>query len=192
VALGPDDLAEFAHAVERVDLAIAGGRQDSVCQAHGGLVFMDFAGEPPVAERLDPSLLPPLVVAWRVDSAEDSDVVHSDLRTRYRSRDAVVVGAMATLAAAARRARASLLGGDHNGFAQAVDATFDSRREILTLDPRHVEMVDIARRAGAAANYSGSGGSIVAVCRDASHCRSVTAGLMAAGCGATTATRARP
>jgi shikimate kinase len=40
---------------------------------------------------------------------------------------------------------------------------------MLELDPRCVEMIETARAAGACANYTGSGGAIVAVCRDEQH-----------------------
>jgi len=54
---------------------------------------------------------------------------------------------------------------------------------MMSLDPRHVEMVSVARAAGAAANYTGSGGAIIAVCRDEAH-RTAVAGLLgSAGCG---------
>jgi glucuronokinase len=182
VAMSPDELASFAHAVERVDLFIAGGRQDSVVQAYGGLVFMDFSCDPAGVESLDAALLPPLLVAWRTDAAEDSGLIHRHLRARYEAGEPSVVDRMAALAACAHDARTALLAGDHARFARAVDDTFDLRHEILSLDPRHVEMVDTARRAGAAANYTGSGGAIVAVCHDAAHRRQVAAALRTTSC----------
>ncbi len=52
----------------------------------------------------------------------------------------------------------------------------------MALDHRHVAMIEAARSAGAAANYTGSGGAIIAVCRDAAHLRKVQAALAALGC----------
>jgi hypothetical protein len=43
-------------------------------------------------------------------------------------------------------------------------------------------MVTAARSAGAAANYTGSGGAIVAVCRDSAHAAEVARGLERIGC----------
>lgn len=182
VALEPMALASFAHAVERVDLGIAGGRQDQVVQAYGGLVFMDFA-EPDVrCQSLDPDLLPPLVVAWRPRTAEDSGIVHAGLRGRYEAGDPIVLDAMRALTGYARDARTALLAGDRVTFARCVDATFDARRRILGLDPHHAEMVEIARAAGATANYTGSGGAIVAVCESDTHRERVARALEAASC----------
>jgi len=169
---------QAALAVEREDLGIAGGRQDQLAQAHGGLTLMDFSSDPDGhVERLDPSLLPPLVVAWRSQVAEHSGVPHAELRSRYG------VGDMAELAALAHAAAAALQDGDHAAFGHAVDESFEHRARMVSLHPGHVEMIHAARAAGAAANYSGSGGAIVAVCTDAEHREQVTGELRRLGCG---------
>ena len=67
--LAPAELAELVLAVEVEDLGIAAGPQDRYAQAHQGLVLMDFAGERPHVERLDPALLPDLYLAWHSDAA---------------------------------------------------------------------------------------------------------------------------
>ena len=164
VELAPDVLAETALAVEVEDLGIPAGLQDRVAQAYGGLSFMDFAPGRPAAgryEQLDPDLLPELFVAFRPDAATASGAVHGDLRARFEAGETAVHAAMAELAELAWGARAALLGGDHAGFARCLDATFDVRRRLVPLDPRHVALIDRARAAGAAANYTGSGGAIV-------------------------------
>jgi glucuronokinase len=158
-ALAPDELAEMVLAVEAEDLGIAAGPQDRYAQAHGGLVLMDFSGSAPRVERLDPSLLPPLYLAWRTDAAETSHAVHGGLRDRGVEPD--VRAAMGRLAGHARAARHALVAGDHAAFAAALDGSFDERAALLELDPRHVAMVRSARAAGASANYAGSGGAIV-------------------------------
>jgi len=134
-------------------------------------------------EPLDPGLLPPLVVAWRGDTSADSGVVHGDLRSRFDSGEQVVIGAMTRLASLAREARAALLAGDRTAFAAAVDASFESRAQMMKLDERHVAMIKRARACGASANYTGSGGAIAAVCRDESHRAEVTAALREIRCG---------
>jgi glucuronokinase len=183
VELPPGAMAELALSIERDDLGIAAGLQDRVAQSYGGATFMEFGVEPPRYERLDRAALPPLVVAWREHAAEDSGVVHSDLRARFDAGDAAVNGAMATLAEAARAARDALVSGDWPTLARCADASFDARARILPLDPRHVEMVEIARAAGAAANYTGSGGAIVAVCNDQRHRDAVALALSGGRCG---------
>jgi glucuronokinase len=141
---------------------------------------MEF--EPPRYEPLDPALLPPLLIAWRGDAAEHSGTVHDDLRARYERGEPAVRQAMAVLADLARAARPALLAGDQTAFADCVDGSFNARRRMLSLDVRHVAMVECARAAGGSANYTGSGGAIVATCRDERHRHELAAALAAAGC----------
>jgi len=101
-------------------------------------------------EPLDSGLLPPLVVAWRGDTSADSGIVHGDLRSRFDSGEQVVIGAMTRLASLAREARAALLAGDRTAFAAAVDASFESRAQMMELDERHVAMIERARACGSA------------------------------------------
>jgi glucuronokinase len=184
VELEPSAVAKLALAVETEDLGIVAGLQDRVVQSFGGLVFMEFGAEGRY-EPLDAGLLPALLIAWCEDAAASSSDVHEDLRERHRRGDAAVHAGMERLAGAARTARQALLDGDHERFAACVDDTFDARAGFLELDPRCVDMVMAARREGAAANYTGSGGAIVAVCRDSLHAAEVARAVEGMGCRAT-------
>ncbi len=168
IDLPEPELAELALAVEVEDLGIAAGLQDRVAQAYGGLTFMEFApGAGRAAyERLDRSLLPPLVVAWRDSAAAESGHVHAPLRDRHARGEPVVLQSLGELGDLARRARTALKAGDRPQLLRCVDQSFEARQRMLELDPRHVEMIACARTAGASANYTGSGGAIVAVCPD--------------------------
>jgi glucuronokinase len=183
VELEPARTAELALAVETEDLGIVAGLQDRVVQSYGGLVFMEFATGGRY-EQLDAGLLPALVVGWCEDAAASSSGVHEGLRDRYRRGDSGVHDGMERLALAARGAREALLSGDHERFNACVDRTFDARAQMLELDPRCVEMVTAARSEGAAANYTGSGGAIVAVCRDSPHAAEVVRAVERTGYGA--------
>jgi glucuronokinase len=182
--LEPDRLAEFALAVETEGLGIVAGPQDRVAQSYGGLMFMDFGlgKDGNLYERLDMNLLPPLLIAWRDDAAKDSGDVHRALLERHRDGDEEVRQAMSGLAAAARDARSALLSGDTQRLCECVDRSFDLRRQLVELDQRCVEMVEVARQHGAAANYTGSGGAIVAVCRDWDQLELVKRGLRLIEC----------
>jgi len=161
VDLPPAVLPSLALAVETEEMGIAAGPQDRVIQVHGGLLLMDFAGGRTVTEPLDPALLPPLYLAHRPDSAQPSGAVHGDLRARFARGDPAARAALTELATVARAARDALLARDAGAFAAAIDASFDLRRRLLPLDPRHAQLVATARSVGAAANYAGSGGAIV-------------------------------
>lgn len=179
--LPPDALAELALSIERDDLGIAAGLQDRIAQSYGGLTFMDF-GEPHAYERLDRALLPPLLVGWRAHTAASSGVVHSDLRARFEAGEPLVREAMRELASLACGARDAVLRGDVAALAACADGSFEVRARMLELDPRHVEMVEHARAAGAGVNYTGSGGAVVCVCRDLTHRLAVADVLHAIGC----------
>jgi glucuronokinase len=187
---GPADreLPSLALSVETDELGIPGGLQDRVVQAHGGLLFMDFArgpdGEPGGAdyERLDPGLLPDLYVAYLGAAAESSAVTHSDLRRRFDAGDPAVRSAMRRLAELAREGREHLVAHDHDGFAQLMDAGFDVRRSVCDLDPRHVRMIEVARSVGAAATFAGSGGAIVGVCDGPEQRAALSRALTREGC----------
>lgn len=182
VSLPPATLASFALSVETHELGIAAGLQDRVAQAHGGLTFMEFADQPRY-ERLDSALLPPLLIAWLGEAAQDSRVVHGALRSRFERGAPGVAETMRDLAEQARAARTALLTGDRAAFAEAVDTSFDLRSRALALEPSHVELVARARALGASVNYTGSGGAIVAVCRDGRHVQELASALSAVGCG---------
>jgi len=179
VELRRDELASFALAVETEELGIAAGLQDRVAQAYGGLTFMDFQAG--LYEPLDPALLPPMFLAWNVEAAGPSGVTHSGLRARFERAEPAVLAAISELADLARTARAALLDGDAQVFARCLDGSFDARRRMLTLDERHVAMVDLARAHGASANYTGSGGAIVGCCEDEAARLEVIAALTDAG-----------
>ncbi len=184
VTLAPLAIAELALRIEVDDLGIAAGLQDRIAQTHDGLTFMDFsAAGPPRVRSLDASRLPPLLVAWRPESGGHSGEVHAPLRDRHAQGEPVVLAAMRTLTRAAHAAERAVRGGDHGALCAGVDASFDARRSMLALDSRHVEMIECARAAGAAANYAGSGGAIVAVCRNAEHSARVRQALGELGCG---------
>jgi glucuronokinase len=183
VVLPESELAAMALAVEAEDLGIAAGPQDRVAQAYGGLTFMDFGEAQHHYEQLDPCLLPALLVAWRADAGDDSGPLHSDLRTRFNRGEPIVRRSVAQLARFAHDARGALLDGDQRAFARCVDGSFDARRQMMALDLRHVQMIEIARSCGSSANYTGSGGAIIAVCRDDRHRRVVATALEQAGCG---------
>jgi glucuronokinase len=158
-------LPHIALACETEDLGIAAGLQDRVVQAYGGLVFMDFTHD--MHEPLDAKLLPPLFVAWDESSGGSSGTAHAGVRARFEAGDRTVTSAMSTLAQIAHDARAALLAHDHDAFAQALTAGYDVRARIFDLDPRHTAMIDAARELRLPATYTGSGGAIIGIARDA-------------------------
>lgn len=172
VSIPKPELANLVLGVETREIGIAAGLQDRVCQVYEGLVFMDFDRAYMEEhghgryEQLDPSLLPPLYLAYRTDLSQISGIYHGNLRARWERGDPEVVEGMKALAALAQEGREALLQGDHPRLARLMDRNFDIRQRLLELDPANVEMVRCARRLGVCAKYAGSGGSIVGICAD--------------------------
>jgi len=181
----------LALAVETRELGIAAGLQDRVVQVYEGVVYMDFARERMedlggflcgVYEPLDPSLLPPLYVAYSTEVSEPTEVTHNNLRARFNQGDREVVQAMVQFAGLAAQAREAILARDPLRLGQLIDANFDLRRSICRLPAGQVEMVRRARRAGATAAFTGSGGAIVGTYPDEATFARVQAELQAIGC----------
>jgi glucuronokinase len=177
--------------VETEELGIAAGLQDRVIQVYEGLVYMDFAEERMehrcglpcgVYEPLDPSLLPPLYLAYSTHVSEPTEVVHNNLRARYEQGDPEVVRAMARFAELTAEAREAILAGDAARLGELVNANFDLRRSICRIPRDQQEMVDRARRAGATAKFAGSGGAIIGTCPDEATFRRLQAELERIGC----------
>ena len=170
LASDPALVASLALVAERDVLGIPAGLQDRAVQAFGCPLAMEFGGDhrQPIAgmdagtyRRLGP-VPGSRLVAHRPDTAAASGSVHAAIDPA----DPTVREAMNQLAQQARRAALAIDDGDADRLGDAMDATFDLRASIMDLDPRHVEMITVARACGASANYTGSGGAVVVSAAD--------------------------
>ncbi len=158
--------------VEAEKLGISAGLQDRVIQVYEGCVFMDFDEDHMNEqgygryESLDPAQLPPLFIAYRQDLGEGSETFHNNIRERWNSGDPEVVQAMKDFASYAQETRDLLVSGRGSEIGPLLDKNFNRRRDLYTLDPRNIDMVERARSVGAHAKFSGSGGAIVGVYED--------------------------
>jgi glucuronokinase len=173
--------------VEKNELKIPAGLQDRVIQAYGGVVFMDFdevhmreQGHG-IYESIDPSLLPPLYVAYTTRLSEGTEVFHNDIRSRWENGDPEVRAAMRAWAGLAAEARDLLLAGRGHELGPLLDANFDLRKKIYRISAGNLRMVEIARSIGASAKFTGSGGAIVGTYRDQTMFRELVAALAPEG-----------
>lgn len=168
----PAAVAVCALEAERTELGIAAGLQDRLVQAWATTVVMDFHPEhdrrafglPAGDVRELPRPPGQWLLAWRPASAGDSGTVHG--RLRERRDDPSVRALIVDLAARAHAAAAAIESADVAALGSAMDRTFDLRRRLMPLDPRHVEMIEAARSAGGHANYTGSGGAVIVLGAD--------------------------
>ncbi|MEM9040261.1 MAG: hypothetical protein AAGD33_10245 [Actinomycetota bacterium] len=162
-------VAVVAHAAEVEELGIAAGLQDRLVQSHREPVLMDFdiATTDTVLGRRCGRTTPlapvpgDLVVGWRATASAASGTVHGSLRSRADDEDVLL--AMSDLGRVGRSAADAIDRRDLDDLARAMDRTFDVRRSLIDLDPSHVEMIEAVRAAGGHANYTGSGGAVVAL-----------------------------
>lgn len=163
----PVELAELALRVETERLDIAAGLQDRLVQAVGEITSMRF--DPVGYDVLDRPDDLRLFVAWLPEAAQTSDTVHRSLRRRFDGGDERVRGAMAELAEQAHSAARAIGDGSLGDLAAAMDRSFDIRCDIIDVDPAQRRLVETGRRARAAVNSAGSGGSVVGLARSDLH-----------------------
>lgn len=169
VVVPKEVLPNLILSVEKDDLGIGAGLQDRVAQVYEGLTYMNFDRELMDSrgygdyESLGTDLLPQLFLAYRTSLAEPSEVFHNNLRQRYESGERLVIDTLDEIAGYAREARDALVARDMGGLRRAMDSNFDARKRIYNLNPKHVRMIELARKLRAAANFAGSGGAIIGV-----------------------------
>ncbi len=172
VRISPPLLANLILSVEIQELGIAAGLQDRVVQAYQGLVSMDFNrhlmesrgyGE---YRRLDPRQLPPLYMAYRHDPSEVSGVYHGNLRQRFFAAEPAVLAAIEEWINLTDDFLTALEQHDRQRMAFLMNRNFDIRRELASIQPANLEMVELARNEGASAKFTGSGGAIVGIYED--------------------------
>lgn len=172
VSIPKPQLANLILSVENEELRISAGLQDRVAQVYQGVVYMDFDKEfmarqgHGTYEPLDPSLLPPLYIAYWEDLSEGSEVFHNRIRERFDRGEEEVVSAMRYWAELTDRVKGLLAEGKKEQVGPLLDANFDKRRSIYHLGESNIKMVELARSVGASAKFSGSGGAIVGTYTD--------------------------
>ncbi|XP_010550164.1 PREDICTED: glucuronokinase 1-like isoform X2 [Tarenaya hassleriana] len=154
------------------ELGIVAGLQDRVAQVYGGLVHMDFSKDHMenlghgIYTPMDTSLLPPLHLIY-AENPSDSGKVHSTVRQRWLNGDELIISSMVEVANIAEEGRTALLGKDYSKLFELMNRNFDLRRRMFgdeCLGEVNIEMVEVARRVGAASKFTGSGGAVVVFC----------------------------
>lgn len=172
VSISRSKIAELAWKTEVEILKIRAGPLDRLVQAYEGLVAMDFSGnsfEQGKTTRVDPALLPPLLIAWHSKGGTNSGDVHAPIYARFLEGDTQIRTVMAELAENAQRGRDALVSKDLGAFLACVNKNFDLRASIFPIAPEDRELIELGRQMGAAAKFPGSGGAVLFVCRSATH-----------------------
>ncbi len=153
--------------VEQEELGINAGLQDRVIQVYEGCVFMDFNKDQMatrkygIYEQIDPKLLPNLYIAYKVNLSKVSGVVFNDVKARFEKGDALVVDTLSEIAEVAAEGKKAILSGDFTRLSELINKNFDLRAKIFNISESNLELVNTARKCGASAKFTGSGGSII-------------------------------
>ncbi|KAF8402804.1 hypothetical protein HHK36_010895 [Tetracentron sinense] len=156
------------------ELGIVAGLQDRVAQVYGGLVYMDFNKEymddlgHGMYTPMDISVLPPLHLIY-AENPSDSGKVHSTVRKRWLEGDEFIRSSMTEVANIALEGRTTLLEKDYTKLVDLMNRNFDLRRRMFgdeALGSMNIDMVEVARRVGAASKFTGSGGAVIVFCPD--------------------------
>jgi len=165
-------LPRIVLAAENDELGINAGLQDRVIQAYEGCVFMDFdkkimdEKKHGLYERIDPNLLPKLYIAYKTDLGKVSGKVLNDIRTRYDNGDKFVIDTLQRIAEVAEDGKEVIKNRDFVKLNQLIDENFDLRAKIMNISKSNMELVQTARKCGASAKFTGSGGSIIGIYKD--------------------------
>ena len=174
IRIRPDEFANVVLAVEKDELGIPAGLQDRVAQSYNHPVYMDFNRsymEKHGVGRYTRIDIPEdlhLYIAYRTDLAEGSEVLHSRLRQDFEDGRPDVVAAMKEWASLTDQVRLCLKSGDYERIGSLLNRNFDLRCEVCSdaVSEKNRLMVDLARRAGASAKFTGSGGAIIGTYRN--------------------------
>lgn len=164
--------ANLVLSVEKEELRISAGLQDRVVQVYQGLVYMDFDRGIMESqgygkyEELDPACLPPLYLAYRADLSQGSEIVHSDMHDRFDRGEPRLLEAIEFWADITEQVRDCLGSGKTDEIGNLLDSNFDMRSEVCEISVGNRQMIEGARKVGASAKFTGSGGAIIGTYED--------------------------
>lgn len=152
---------------ELEELGINAGFMDRVIQVYEGCVYMDLDQRiidrkgHGLYEQLDPSLLPPLYLAYNPSLGKVSGKVLNDIRLGWDRKDPLVIKTLARIAEIAAEGKKALIDKDYAHFFSLMNENFDLRSRIMKISAGNIEMIKTARGCGVSAKFAGSGGAII-------------------------------
>jgi D-glycero-alpha-D-manno-heptose-7-phosphate kinase len=165
--LGEYDVAHLAYEIERVDLSLAGGKQDQYAATFGGFNFIEFYKD-------DRVIVNPLRIRqWMKDELEESIVLFFTGKSRESAniiKEQIVsttenkknnLDGMHKLKEAAFKMKEALLKGDIDGIAQELKNGWEAKKRTSKVisNPLIEEIYTTAMKNGAkAGKISGAGG----------------------------------
>jgi D-glycero-alpha-D-manno-heptose-7-phosphate kinase len=164
--LGEYDVAQLAYDIERVDLDLAGGKQDQYAATFGGLNFMEFYGDKVIVNPLrikqetKAELEASLVLFYTGVSRESANII-KEQSNNVTENMTDALAALHEVKSEATRMKEAILRADFTGFADSMRDSWESKKRMAknisnsSID----ELWRVATYAGAkAGKVSGAGG----------------------------------
>lgn len=165
--MGEYDIAHCAFVVERVDVGLAGGKQDQYAAAFGGVNLIEFyAGDRVIVNPLRVKdwilneLEASLVLYFTGVSRESARIIDEQIRNT-ESRSEASVEAMHAMKADVGRMKEAILFGDIRQFAEILGSSWQAKKKMARgISNEHIESItESAMAAGAiSGKVSGAGG----------------------------------
>jgi D-glycero-alpha-D-manno-heptose-7-phosphate kinase len=165
--LGPYEVARLAFEIERLDLGLAGGRQDQYAAAFGGLNYLEFLpGERivvnPLRMRRDylNEFESSLIICFTGQSRRSDTIIREQV-SGLRAMNAQTLENMHALKRDATDMKLALLSGRIRQAAEILGASWQSKKRTASgvSNARVEELYDVALKAGAwSGKVSGAGG----------------------------------
>jgi D-glycero-alpha-D-manno-heptose-7-phosphate kinase len=160
------DVAELAYRIERVDLGLAGGRQDQYAAAFGGFNFIEFGAEGTVVNplRIRPDVLNELeyrlLLCYMGQTRQSARIIERQTAA-YRAGEAAVVEALHRLKGETLEMKKALLLGKVDALGELLHQAWESKKRLDEgISNSHVDrLYRLARREGAiGGKMPGAGG----------------------------------
>jgi D-glycero-alpha-D-manno-heptose-7-phosphate kinase len=164
--LSPYELAELAYRVERVDLKLAGGRQDQYAASFGGFNYIEFAKDGTVVTplRLRRDTLEELeyrsLLCYMGQTRQSATIIERQTRG-YRAGRKDTVSALHALKLQTAEMKRALLLGHVDGFGELLHEAWLHKKKLAEgISTPHVDkLYNVARREGAlGGKMTGAGG----------------------------------
>ncbi len=161
------ELAHYAYDIERIDLGMAGGKQDQYAATFGGVNFMEFYADNKVVVnplRIKPEFLHELennLVLYFTATSRESAAIITEQVKNVKEKNEKSIEAMHQLKEQAKMMKEALLKGQLNAIGEILDFGFRQKRQMAANISNNTieEIYSAAKEAGAmGGKISGAGG----------------------------------
>lgn len=165
--LGDYDIAQYAYEIERVDLALAGGKQDQYAATFGGVNYMEFYANDRVIVnplRVRSQYMYELennLLLFYTSTSRESAAIIKEQQKNVEQKNEKSIEAMHNLKEQALHMKEALLKGKLGQIGEILDYGFQQKRQMAAniSNSRLDALYDAARAAGATGGkISGAGG----------------------------------